>query len=704
MKIFLPVLSSFLFIVSMLRSTDLPAQESPADQVNLFMGVRGNSNGVIGPQLPHGSVNPSPQTPNGKHGGYIEGQPIRGFGQLHVSGTGWGRYGQILLSPQTGSFTSAEDGHDSPKSAEIATPYYYSVFLDRYNVKTELAPTHHCAVYRFGFPGKKPQSILLDVAHNIPRDIAPEVKGKFLGGAISFDRGKNVIKGWGEYAGGFGSSLPYKVFFSIRLQNQLADVRITNNGSQSLFAEIILPENASTVQLQVGISLKSVASANDYIRKEIGNSSLEEIKATAKKTWDQTLSAIAVKGGSEKEQQQFYTALYHSFVMPRDRTGDNPHWNSSEPHIDDHYCVWDTWRTKYPLMILLRESFVANTINSFIDRFTHNGVCNPTFTSSLDWDQKQGGDDVDNIIADAIVKGVKGFDRKKAYELMLWNADHARHPDYLRYGWLPETGGKMSCSYEMEYAYNDFCASQVAKEMNDLQNADRLGKRSQNWEKLFDTASESKGFKGFITPRRSSLEWLHIDPAKHYGSWVEYFYEGNSWVYSLFTPHAFDRLIEVCGGKEQMIRRLRYGFDNRLIDLSNEPGFLTPFIFSHCERPDLTAKYVRALRSKSFSLEKGYPDNEDGGAMGSWYVFTSIGLFPNAGQDFYYLLPPAFDHVSMRMENGRLITIESVRSAPSDAVIDTVLLNGKSLSGTVIHHKDLVNGASIVIKLKSAAE
>ena len=159
--------------------------------------------------------------------------------------------------------------------------------------------------------------------------------------------------------------------------------------------------------------------------------------------------------------------MYHSYVMPRDRTGDNPHWESAQPHFDDHYCVWDTWRTKFPLMILLDESYVGRVISSFIDRYEHNGKCRPTFTSSLEWDWKQGGDDVDNIIADAFVKGVGGFDKSKAYALLKSDAFQQRSPAYRHYGWEPEPAERMSCSYTMEYAYNDFCVATVAGLMGD---------------------------------------------------------------------------------------------------------------------------------------------------------------------------------------------------------------------------------------------
>lgn len=670
-----------------------------ADLVDMFMGVQGFSNCVIGPQMPHGSVNPSPQTPNGHHDGYSPDEPIRGFGQLHASGTGWGRYGQIFISPQIG-FNAKENGHDSKKSDEIARPYYYSVNLDRYNIKAEVTPANHCASYRFTFPKSKNANILLDVAHNIPQHIVPFVKGYFIKGEINYDNTTNLLTGWGEYAGGFGSEKPYKVYFAIETDVKFKDVKITNNGNKALYAQLKLPESPGTVLMNVGISFKSIANGEGFLTNEVAGNSFETLKTSAKKAWENIFAKIEIKDGTIDEQRLFYTTMYHSYVMPRERTGDNPFWESDQAHFDDHYCVWDTWRTKYPLMILLNESYVAKTINSFIDRFEHNGKVMPTFTSSLEWDWKQGGDDVDNIIADAFAKNVKGFDRTKAYELVKWNAFNQRSKDYIQNGWESEPAERMSCSYTMEYAYNDFCGAEIAKAMNDLPTAKLLDERSGKWTNLFNPDLESKGFYGFVAPRKSNGEWVDIELAQRYGSWVEYFYEGNSWVYTLFTPHQFDRLIEMCGGKETMIKRLSYGFENNLIELDNEPGFLSPFIFTHCGRPDLTAKYVDMIRKNHFSLATGYPENEDSGAMGAWYIFTSIGFFPNAGQDYYYLLPPAFSDITITRENGKKIHIKTVKLSPDAKHIDSVNVNGKVLDKPVINHAEIAEGATIVYTLK----
>lgn len=671
-----------------------------SDLVDMFMGVQGFSNCVIGPQLPHGSINPSPQTPNGHHDGYHPSEPIRGFGQLHSSGTGWGRYGQVFISPQIG-FNANEDGHDSQKSDEHASPYYYKVHLDRYNIKTEITPTANCAYYRFTFPKSEEANILLDIAHNIPQHIVPFVNGQFLGGEIFYNRNALTLSGWGEYVGGFGNDKePYRVYYNIVFDKEPTEVLITNKQENALYAQIKLPQDPDIVHMKVAVSMKSIENAHRFLKEEIANNSFEAIKLKALQTWEDVFASIDVRGGNDYDNRIFYTTMYHSFIMPRNRTGDNPYWESTLSHFDDHYCVWDTWRTKYPLMLLIQESFVAETINSFIDRFENQGVVRPTYTSSLVWDWKQGGDDIDNIIADAFVKGVTGFNRKKAYELIKFNAFNERSRAYIQNGWEPEPAERMSCSYTMEYAYNDFCASAVAEILNDTSTAIQLKERSKKWIYLFNNELDSHGFKGFVAPRKKNGEWITIDPTERYGSWVEYFYEGNSWVYTLFTPHQFDTLIEMCGGKDMMIKRLIYGFENDLIELDNEPGFLSPFIFTHCKRPDLTAKYVNMIRQNHFSLETGYPENEDSGAMGSWYVFTSIGIFPNAGQDFYYLIPPAFDEITITRENGKKIQIKTVRKNPEANNIESVVVNGKKLDAPIIRHADISEGANIIYNLQ----
>ena len=688
---------SILFLLFFCPSA-ISAQQKLVDLVNLYMGVQGNSNCVIGPQMPHGSVNPGPQTVNGGQGGYKQNQPVRGFAQLHVSGSGWTRYGQIFLSPQMG-FNALEDGHDSMISEEIARPYYYKAKLDRYNILAELSPSFHSIIYRFTYLSNGEKTLLLDMKHNIAQHIATEVRGTFSGGEIK-QIAPGVLVGWGEYAGGFGSKAPYKVYFVLQLDNECEEIAVVDKGVEALYAKVLFKNETRQTLVRVGISMKSVENALNYLEKEVGNKSLEQVCATCEDTWNDMLQRIRIKGGTEEAQQLFYTTFYHSLVMPHDRTGDNPRWESDMPHIDDHYCVWDTWRTTYPLLNLINQSFVVKTINSFIDRYEHDGMCTATFTSSMEWPENQGGDDVDNIIADAFMCDVQGFDRQRAYNLVLNNALNMRDKQYQKKGWISGAHEMMSCSYTLEYAYNDYCVAEIAKMMGDESNHKYLSERSLGWKNLFNPNLESHGFKGFIGPKDNDGNWISIDPAHRYGSWVEYFYEDNSWAYTLFTPGHVDELIKLCGGKEAMTNRLQYGFENKLLGLNNEPEFLAPYLFVHCGHPEMAANYVSRLRDSLYSLKDGYPDNEDSGAMGAWYVFSSIGLFPHAGQGFYYLIPPKFDDISLSMENGKALRIVTVKSDEGAKLIDHVTLNGVRLDSYTVSYKDIKNGAELIFYLK----
>lgn len=681
-------------------------KKTPVDLVDMNMGQQGESNCVIGPQLPHGSINPSPHTPHGEHDGYDPLMPIRGFAQLHVTGTGWGRYGQLLLSPQVG-FRSGEDQHDSPKAEECATPYYYKVKLTRYNILTEVTPAKHCAIYRFTYPASDSATVLLDLVHNIPMHIAPEVKGRFCGGKLFIDPEKRIIKGWGSYSGGYGdAATPYNVYFYAEFSKSLKDfdVKRTYNGleTKTQWAKLQFETTqGEKVFLKIGVSMKSIDNAQKFLDQEIPDFSFEKVEAEAKEIWNSLFNKIAITTADTQKERIFYTAFYNSQLMPRDRTGDNPNWTNEEPYSDDHYDVWDTWRTKFPLMVLLDQDFVAHNIRSFIDRYDHNRDVKPGFTSGLDMDMKQGGDDVDNVIADAYVKGVTGVDWNKAWNVLRYNADHDRSPIYLKYGWEADNGGMMSCSNSLEFAYNDFCASEVAKGLGKTEVSAFYLKRSQNWQKLFDPSVNDQGNMGFIRPRKADMTWLDFEPRRNYFSWHEFFYESNSWTYSLFVPHQFNQLVALGGGKEQFAKRLSYGFENNLIWLDNEPGFLSPFVFIYCGRPDLSSKWVGEIRERKFSLDHGFPGNEDSGAMGSWYVFTSLGLFPNAGRDFYYIVSPSVNQSVMTLWNGNKITIRANNLSAKNKYIRSVYVNGKKWNKAWIRHADLCNGASIVFNMSN---
>lgn len=691
------------------------------DSVNPKIGANNDgSNCVIGPQLPFGSINPSPQTPNGHHDGYDPGQPIRGFGQLHVSGTGWGKYGQVFVSPQIG-LSVGETEHDSPKENEIVRAYEYGVTLARYNIRTEVSPSYHSAIYRFIFPKSDESNILIDLSHNIPEHIATEIGGEITEGTITIDTVMNKISGYGNYSGGFGQG-NYPVYFTAEFSRKPKNCGTWKNGivasgslSESIsatndgvgaYVNFSTSEN-DTVYMKIAVSFKSPERAKSWLADEINGFGYNEIKKRAIDAWNTALGKINIETSSEVDREMFYTAMYHAMLMPRNRSNDMRGFDDGKSVWDDQYAVWDTWRTLFPLMVLINPDMVAGNVNSFIERYKTNGMIKDAYIAGYDMAEEQGGNNVDNIIADACIKGIEGVNWNVAYRVLKFNADTNRGgwqgwgnnkisdpvmDSYKQNGWIPE--GIMSCSYTLEYAYNDFCAAQVAEKLGISEDAEKYYKRSEQWENLWNSDATSEGFNGFIMPKRTDGSWVDIDIKKNWGSWKEYYYEGNAWTYSYFVPHAFDKLVHLNGGKEKYAEKLNSAMSKGLIDYSNEPAFLVAYSFIYAGRPDLASFWVRKLISEGYSL-KGYPGNDDSGAMSSWYIFSSLGFFPNSGQDIYYLIGSAFPKSTINLNNGKQLIIKSDNASAENIYVQSCKVNGKEWNKAWISHEILMNGAVV---------
>jgi predicted alpha-1,2-mannosidase len=677
------------------------------------------SNCVIGPQVPFGSISPSPETPDGENDGYTPGKPVRGFSHLHVSGTGWGKYGHFLVSPQIGLQTG-EKKHDSQISSEEAKAFYYKAHLDRYGITAEVTPARHAAIYRFTFPKTDSAYVLIDVTHSLTRDIASFIGGKVYSNSVIIDTvSKNKVSGMIQYEGGFGSGI-YQLFFCAMFSQRAMFVSTWKNGKlnfNSTSEELTDKEdkigaflrfnskNGSILLMKIGISFKSIEKAESYLSSEIPLWNFDAAKKHCASVWDTALSSILLDGATYKQNKIFYTALYHSMLMPRNRTGDFNGWENDEDLWDDQYAVWDTWRTLFPLMELINPEMVRENINSFINRFNHNKEVKDAFIAGNDMFAEQGGNNVDNVIADAIIKDLPGINLKEAYRVLKYNADFERNGyqgflrnspydsisgSYKKTGWIPAS--TMSCSMTLEYAYNDFCTAQAAKKLGLEDDYKKYLTRSGLWVKLWNPDLESKGFKGFISPLDKNANFVSIDATYNWGSWKEYFYEANSWTYSFFVPHQIDKLIELNGGKELYAKKLDFGLKNNLIELANEPSFLAVRTFDVADRLDLNCYWVSYIMNNLYD-EKGVPGNDDSGAMSSWYIFSAMGFFPNAGQDIYYINAPFCKKITIQCPGGKNIIINTPDASAKNIYVKSFSINGKKSDKPLFHHSDIVNGA-----------
>src|ERR1035437_1398675 len=412
---------------------------------------------------------------------------------------------------------------------------------------------------------------------------------------------------------------------------------------------------------KIGISFISTEQARQNIRSEAPAWNFDVVRMASVENWNQALSRIRLRGETDSKRIQFYTAMYHTMLMPSDRTGENPGWQSTEPYYDDYYAIWDTYRSSGPLLTLIAPDRQRDLIRALIDIYRHTGYM-PDARSGNANGRTQGGSNANVVIADAYVKGLTGIDYATAFEDMLYDtsvapADPQKEGrggilDYNDKGYVT-LADERSGSRTVEYAYDDFAIAEVAFGLNHPDQAKLFAARSHNWQNLWDKDLTAEGFKGFLRPRNHDGTWAEPNLLVR-GTWPDFCYEGDLWTYSLYAPHDVRKLIALAGGNETFVRRLDNIFYRQHFDVTNEPGFLIPVLYNWAGRPDKTADIVNALLEKAFTDHRsGIPGNDDSGAMSSWFIFHSLGFYPNAGQEVYLIGTPSFPEADLSVAPGR---------------------------------------------------
>jgi predicted alpha-1,2-mannosidase len=691
-----------LLLFATLTAAAQSTKKSLADYVQPFIGVISEGACMPGPALPHASIYPSPNTLVGNNGGYAPAEKIVGFAQLHAQGTGGLKpYGNFLVSPQRG-LQIEEAKHQSKKEEEVASAYYYKVKLKSYNILAEIAPTHNAALYRFTFGKSDSSSIVIDVARKL---------GGALGldsGSVSLNKENNTMYGGGRYTNNWPDGRhKWNMYFYAEFskapdyfgtwtkdqkQNSIAQAAAKQ---QRLGGYVgFKTENGEVVYLKIAISFKSIDHAQKLLQTEIPAWDFERIKQVAKKKWNEALGKITIDG-SEEEKIIFYTHLFHAHIQPRDRTG-NSEWDNNDAYFDDHYTLWDSWKTVFPLMAIVQPEMVSATINSFINRHARNGYVAEAFINGKESAVGQGGNTVDNVVADAFVRKIPGIDWEKAYSLLKYNADKMRTSGYRElgymyhqephgYSWRTKAG-----SATIAFSFNDFSIATVAKGLNKTADFNFYQQRASNWKNSWNEAATSDGFKGFIMARKKDGSFDEIDPKTGYN---KHFYEGTCWEYSYELTHDVPELVRLMGGKAVFTKRLQHALDNDLIDFSNEPSFATPWLFAHeaVNEPNLTSYYVRKKIAPLFT-RYDLPGDDDQGAMGSFYVFLQLGLFPFAATNKFYLHGPSIQRAAFKLGNGKEFVITAPQASTENIYIQSVKLNKKVLNRTYITHEEMMQG------------
>lgn len=706
------------------------------------IGSEGLGRVFIGPSCPYGMVKPSPDcTPSLNSGWLPMPERVDGFAQVHVSGTGGGpKYGNVLVTP-FGNGMDRVNHYDYREYETIRLGYYDTQFKQN-GIRTEITTANRASFYRFTYPEDSLKSLAVDAGFFLGENPVPDAREaqQFVGSEIQV-LSDHEVAGYTRIRGGWNNGKAYTVYFYAETDrpfvqsltwkgNRITEAQSQYDSAEKTGALLRFAKNDKVVQLKVGISFLSMQKAKINAHSEIPHWSFEKVHQDLLGQWEQLLQKIEINPSTPlAKKRMFYTGLYHTMLMPVDRTGENPLWSDPEPYYDDFYAIWDTYRSSSPLITLIDPKREADIVRSLVNIYKRDGYM-PDARSGNSNGRTQGGSNAEIVIADAFVKGLKGIDYELALEAMLKDAtvppggnEEAEGRGglipYLELGYIPH-GIDRAGNRTVEYSYCDYAIALVAKGLGKEDLYQRYLKQSENWKNLWRGDYEHEGAKGFIMPRDKEGNWLDSIPFGHSTRmqpkfkytpvtfegpwytpwWSMFFYEASSWEYSLSIPHDVPGLIEKCGGAADFEKRLDIFFDKGFFNVNNEPSFLTPCLYHWLGKPWRSSDRIREIIAKNYNDGPvGLPGNDDSGAMSSWLAFHMIGLYPNAGQDYYLIHTPLLTSTTFHLEGGKEFKVVAEGLSDKNCYIQGVTLNGKDYPYSVLRHKDIMAGGELILKM-----
>ncbi|MBC7940260.1 MAG: glycoside hydrolase family 92 protein, partial [Chitinophagaceae bacterium] len=464
------------------------------------------------------------------------------------------------------------------------------------------------------------------------------------------------------------------------------------------------------VQSKVAVSYRSVAQARSYIIGELPGWGFEQVRAAARAEWAKALSRVQLEGGTDAQRRMFYTALYRVHLTPNDWTGEAPERYGDSRYFENILCLWDTFRTPYPLLTLIQPQVQTGIVNTLLAYHRQDGWTGDAH-SAHHHEHVQNGSSADVVIADAYVKQLPGIDWAQAYAAIRKNAFEDFNPqangrpnqgrlrldDYRRHGYLPTDVSSyrdmQAVSRTLEYAHNDFSVLTLAREFGSAADVAELTERAGNYRKLWDAST------GFMRGRTADGRWHEpFDPLK-----VEtgkQFYEGHAWTWSWYVPHDAAGLIALHGSQQAFVAKLTTAVEHHY-EAYNEPGMLQTYLFTHAGRPDLTQRYVRQALRHFSDRPDGLPGNDDSGTTSAWLVWAMLGLYPNAGQDWYYIGSPVFTKATLQLADGKQLVIESPASSAHRLHVARATLGGRPWPQAWLRHGDIARGARLNLQMQA---
>ncbi|MCX2480136.1 GH92 family glycosyl hydrolase [Pedobacter sp. MC2016-15] len=734
MKHFLSVLFIAAAMPALAQKTDKISD--PVEWINPLMGTASKpdlSNGNTYPAiaLPWGMNFWTPQT--GKMGdGWAytyDADKIKGFKQTHQPSPWMNDYGQFSVMPVTGKLRFTQDDRASwfSHKAEVAKPYYYSVYLADADVTTEITPTERAAQFRFTFPKSDSSYVVVDAFDKGSYIKILPKEGKIIGYSTKYARGP----------------LPnFKNYFVMYFDKPITSANTWHGKTlakdtlelQSDHSGAIIgfkTAKGEQVNMKVASSFISVEQADLNLKRELAKDSFETTKEKAKATWNKTLSRIAVEGGTVDETRTFYSSLYRTLFFPNKMYEINAsnkvvHWSPYTGKTLPGYMFagtgfWDTFRALYPFLNLVYPSINKEMQEGLINDYKEGGWL-PEW-SSPGYANIMVGNNSASVVADAYIKGMRGYDIEKLYEALKHGANNegpieavgrAGVKYYNELGYVPfDVQVSENAARTLEYAYDDFTIYQLGRALKKPASETGLyKKRAMNYKNLFDPSTNLMRGKNKDGSFQSPF-----NPFK----WGGAFTEGNSWHYSWSVFQDIDGLSKLMGGKDQFVSKLdsvfslppifddkEYGFvihEIREMQIANmgqyahgnQPIQHMIYLYNYAGQPWKTQYWVREAMNRLYkATPDGYCGDEDNGQTSAWYVFSSLGFYPvTPAVDQYVLGAPLFKKVTLNLENGKQVVINAPSNSADNRYIQSMKFNTQDYQKNWISHSELLKGATL---------
>jgi len=730
--------------------------QTPAQYVNPFIGTNEMGHTYPGATVPFGMVQLSPETDTIQYSvgqGYIKDvyrycagyqytdKTIVGFSHTRFSGTGHSDLGDFLVMPTTGNVQlnpgtaqNPESGYRSRFSHETekASVGYYSVMLDDYNIKAELTTTERVGFHRYTFPENKQANIILDMVSGIYN-----YDGKVVWSSVRVENdtlvtGYRQTQGWARER-----TMYFAMVFSKPIRNYGCrdEAKVVYNDFYRKFNTTKdFPEmsgrklktyfsfdtkSGEQILVKFALSAVSTEGAVKNLQAEIRNWDFDQVRQNGENKWNKELSKIEIEA-SEEKKIIFYTALYHSFLSPTlfmDTDGNYRGLDHNIHHADGFtnyttFSLWDTYRALHPLFTLIQQQRTSDMINSMLvhqQQSVHHIL--PVWSHYANENWCMIGYHAVPVIVDAYMKGISGFDAQKALNACISSSNYAPYDgigDYLKYGYVPSDKSSNAASKTLEYAYDDYCISLMAKKMGNTDVADRYAKRAEAFNLIFDNST------GFMRAKRSDGSFqLPFDPLS---TEKQGFIEGNAWNYSLYVPHDPMKLIALNGGNKKFISHLDSLFNVKLDekhfgeseDISaagiignyvhgNEPSHHVPYLYVFAGAPYKTQERIHQIVNTLYrNTTDGLCGNDDCGQMSAWYIFSSLGFYPVCpGSNEYVIGSPSVEKATLHFENGKQFVISAKNLSDKNIYIQQIKLNGIVYNKYIINHQDIINGGNL---------